>query len=63
MANLKYKEMKNTSKNDREKKMKELKLELMKANTAGEKQGGSKAKEIRKTIARMLTIKDKEVKK
>jgi ribosomal protein L29 len=60
MAKLKIKEIKNMSKGDREKKVKELKMELMKANTAAEKQGGSKAKEIRRMIARILTIKDKE---
>ena len=63
MAKLKNKEIKNMTKNDKKKKLKELRFELMKSNTAAEKQGGSKAKEIKKMIARILTVKDKEAKK
>lgn len=63
MAKLKVKEIKNMSKSDKEKKLKELKVELMKSKTAAEKQSGSKSKEIRKMIARILTVKNMEEKK
>lgn len=62
-SKLKSKEIESMPKSDREKKVKELRMELMKANTTGEKQGGSKAKEIRRMIARILTVKDREEKK
>jgi ribosomal protein L29 len=60
MATLKAKDIKNMSKTDREKKIKELKLELVKSKAAASKTGSSKAKEIRKIIARILTINKSE---
>ena len=63
MAKLKFKDIKDMSNLDKEKKLKELKMGLMKSKTAAEKQGGSKSKEIRKAIARILTAKNAEVKK
>jgi ribosomal protein L29 len=52
---MKFKEIKNLSKEEREKKLKELKLELIKSK-ASEKSGNSRAKQIRKMIARLLTL-------
>ncbi len=52
---MKFKELKRMNKEDREKKMKELKMELIKARTAS-KAGGSKIKEIKKMIARINTL-------
>jgi ribosomal protein L29 len=55
------KEITKMQKAERERKIKELKLELIKAKTAGSKAGGnSKSKEIKKMIARMLTIKEEK---
>ena len=56
MALLKLKDLKNMSKEDREKKLKELKLELVKAKVSATKTGSSKIKEIKKIIARILTF-------
>ncbi len=56
MAILRAKEIMNMNANDREKKLKELKLELVKAKANAAKSGSSKAKEIRKIIARILTL-------
>ena len=58
----KVKDLKNLNKQDRDKKIKELKVELMKANSSSQKTGSSKIKEIKKTIARILTIESKEEK-
>jgi ribosomal protein L29 len=51
---MKFKELKQLSENEREKKLKELKLELAKSKTGTG--GKTKTKEIRKIIARVLTI-------
>lgn len=56
MANKKITELKNLSKEQKEKKLKDLKLELAKARSDNSKQGSSKIKEIKKTIARILTL-------
>lgn len=58
----KTKDLKNLSKQDRNKKMKDLKIELMKAKSSSQKTGSSKIKEIKKTIARILTIETQEEK-
>lgn len=55
MAILKAKDIKSMKAPEREKKLKELKVELIKAS--GKTGQGSKAKEIKKAIARLLTIK------
>lgn len=49
-------ELKNMSENERKNKLKELKMELIKSKVAGAKTGSSKIKEIKKTIARILTL-------
>ena len=56
MATLKIKNLSNMSKGDREKKLKELKLELVKSKVGASKTGSSKIKEIKKAIARILTL-------
>ncbi|MFH1585331.1 MAG: 50S ribosomal protein L29 [archaeon] len=60
---MKHKELKKLSKQDREKKLKELKLERIKSKAAASKTGSSKTKEIKKIIARILTINAEENKK
>ncbi len=55
---LKAKEIRNMSEEERKKKLEELRLELVKAKTA--KTGSSKIKEIRRMIARILTINNPE---
>ena len=52
---MKHKDLKQLSEKDRENKLKELKLELAKSKT-GAAGGKTKTKEIRKIIARILTI-------
>ncbi|MAG11099.1 50S ribosomal protein L29 [Candidatus Pacearchaeota archaeon] len=53
---MKYKDIQKLSEKDREKKLKELKMELIKSKTGTEKQGGSKTRNIRKIIARIHTF-------
>ncbi len=53
---LKAKEIREMSKEEREKRLKELKLELIHSKANISKSGGSKVKEIKKIIARILTI-------
>ena len=53
---MKFKQITQLSKEDREKKLKELKLELVKANSTSAKTANAKAKEIKKIIARILTF-------
>jgi ribosomal protein L29 len=55
MAILKAKQIREMKKEEKEKKLKELRLELMKAK-AKTGQANVKIKEIKKTIARLLTI-------
>ena len=63
MATLKSREIKNMSQEDRNKRILELKLELIKAKANVAKTGVSRAKEIRKLIARIKTISNIIVKK
>ena len=58
----KSKDLKNLNKSDRDKKMKELKIELMKAKSSAQKTGSSRIREIKRTIARILTIESGEKK-
>lgn len=57
MAILKAKDIKNMKKDEKDKKMKELKLELIKSQGKAVQGGSIKTKEIKKAIARLLTIK------
>ena len=52
---IKIKDIRNMSKKDRETKMKELKMELIKSRS-GNSKTGNKAKEIKRIIARILTL-------
>ncbi len=54
---MKYKDIKKMNKEERMKKIEELKFELIKARA---KSGSSKAKEIKKIIARILTLNNQE---
>ncbi len=56
MTQLKYKDIKKMNKEEVEKKMKELRGELVKSKANATKTGNSKAREIKKIIARMLTL-------
>jgi ribosomal protein L29 len=56
----KFKEVEKMNADERNKKMEELKVELIKARTSAAKSGTSKAKEIKKMIARILTLNTKE---
>jgi len=60
MATMKFKDIKKMNKEDIMKKMEELKFELIKAKANAAKAGTSKAKEIKKIIARILTLKNLE---
>lgn len=66
MAILRAKDVAKMSKKDRDEKLKELKMELIKANVTANKTN-AKTKEIKKAISRLITInnlsKDKELKK
>jgi ribosomal protein L29 len=53
---MKSKEIQKLSSNEREKKLKELKMELVKAKANAAKGGSSKIKEIKKMIARIHTF-------
>jgi ribosomal protein L29 len=57
---MKYKEIEKLSKQERENKLKELKMELVKSKTGAQKQGSSKTKKIRKIIARIHTFNNKK---
>jgi ribosomal protein L29 len=56
MSTLKAKDIQKMSKDEKEKKLKELKLELIKSKVNASKTGSSKIKEIKKIIARILTL-------
>ena len=58
MALLKYKDVTKMDVKERETKLKELKLELIKASVTANKQN-AKTKEIKKAIARILTFSNK----
>ena len=56
MTTLKSREIQKMNKEEQRKKLKELKLELVKSKVSASKTGSSRAKEIRKIIARILTF-------
>jgi len=53
---MKYKEITKMSGEDRERKMKDLKMELIKSRAKTSKTGSSNTKQIKKTIAKILTF-------
>ncbi len=57
---MKYKEIEKLSKQEREKKLKELKLELVKSKVNVSKTGSAKVKAIKRIIARILTFNNLE---
>ncbi len=57
---MKYKQLKELNKQDRDKKMKELKMELVKQKVNASNTGGSKARQIKKIIARINTLNTSE---
>ncbi len=57
---MKFKQLKDLSKQDREKKLKELKMELVKQKINASNTGGSKAKQIKRIIARIHTLNTSE---
>lgn len=57
---MKYKEIQKLNSGDREKKLKDLKMELVKEGVS--KQGGNKTKQIKKIIARIHTFNNTESK-
>ena len=57
MAKLKIKNFSGMNKEEREKKLGELKFELIKSKVNPSQAGGTKTKEIKKLIARILSIK------
>ncbi|MCX6748290.1 MAG: 50S ribosomal protein L29 [Candidatus Pacearchaeota archaeon] len=54
MAILKMKDIKNMNPQEREEKLKDLKLELIKRNVTANKSSKIKTKEIKKALARIL---------
>jgi ribosomal protein L29 len=54
---MKQKEIEKLNNNDKEKKLKELKIELAKSRASASKTGSTKTKEIKKIIARILASK------
>lgn len=56
MATLKGKDIQKMSESEREKKMKEMKLELLKARAGAAKGGTSRVREVKKVIARLNTF-------
>ncbi len=57
MSLLKFKDVKNMSAEERKEKLKELKLELTRKYAPSQKASKIKAKEIKKAIARIVTLK------
>ena len=55
MATLKFKEIKKMNESEREKKLKELKVELVKSRASAAKKGSANPKQIKRIIARILT--------
>ena len=53
---MKTKDIIRLSKQEREEKIEELKLELIKARVSASKAGNSKTKEIKRIIARIITL-------
>lgn len=56
MTTIKSKDIQKMSKEEKEKKFNELKLELIKSKVSASKAGSSKIKEIKKIMARILTL-------
>jgi ribosomal protein L29 len=59
MASMKAKELRKMGREERERKLGELRLELIKSKVNASKTGSSKKREIKKIIARILTLNKK----
>jgi ribosomal protein L29 len=59
MATLKFKDIEKMDKKDKEIKIKELKMELIKSRAENQKAGSSKVKNLKKMIAKMFTLNTK----
>jgi ribosomal protein L29 len=59
---LKIKDIQKMSKDERAKKIDEMKFEMIKSKANAAKSGSLKTKEIKKTIARILTLNNQEKK-
>ena len=57
---MKKNQIKEMNKNERNERLKELKLELVKSKISSAKAGSSKTKQIRKIMARIMTINKSE---
>ncbi len=62
MAVLRKKEIKGMSEKERQEKLKELKIELIKKYVPANKAGKIKTKEIKKAVARLLTYQKNQMK-
>jgi ribosomal protein L29 len=60
MATLKIQDIKKMNREERAKKMEEMRFELVKAKANAAKSGNSKAKEVKKIIARIFTLNNLE---
>lgn len=56
MSTLKTKDIQKMNKEEREKKLKELKMELIKARVSASKSGSSKTRQIKRIIAKIITF-------
>jgi len=63
MASKRIKNLNDMSEDDREKKLKELRLDLVKSKVNASKTGNSKSRELRKAIARINTFNTSEDRK
>ncbi len=53
---IKIRDLRTMSKEEREKKIEELKMELVKSKINASRTGGSRTREIKKLIARLITL-------
>ena len=56
MAKLKAAEIKKMTKEERNQKLEELRMELIKSRVSASKTGNSKVKEIKRLVARIMTL-------
>jgi len=56
MVQLKSKEIRRLGKEERNNRLKELQIELIKSKTSASKSGSAKIKQIRRTIAKIITV-------
>ena len=56
MAKIKARDIRKMTKEERKEKLEELNMELIKSRVAASKSGNSKVREIKRLIARIITI-------